>query len=420
MKKKIVIFTIILIIMQIVLLPLVGDRNYVMALSSNITDDMILIPSNPNFTFKVGINGTQGEKSPIERDYYINKYMVTCAQYKEFIDNTNHKAPSYWNGRNYPEGKANHPVLYVSYNDAVDYTNWLSSKNEGWKFRLPTEAEWENAAYAPSVSGHENYIYPWGETSGISYNNGILTNKYNLNCNTALAYQLLDNNGPYGPNYEITYVEDKLNGQKTTLGELLSISSNGGVQIWANHNTGEGIIFTDLFKEINSKGGTTVSVDSGYRNYYGLYGMAGNAWSWTSSKITATNGLEAGQQVRAIRGGSWYATVGSCSAKTRGEGRADGAMVNTVGFRVAADKATNDTTNNENASSTNNTSTPSNNESSSSTNNTLTPNNNENASSTNKETIDTYSIIFGIFILIVVIISVSYCIYLIKQNKVKN
>ena len=42
--------------------------------------------------------------------------------------------------------------------------------------------------------------------------------------------------------------------------------------------------------------------------------------------------------MRAVRGGSWYATVGSCSAKTRGEGRADNATVNTVGFRVAADR----------------------------------------------------------------------------------
>ena len=56
-RKKFIIFTIFLIIMQIVLLQLVGDRNYSMALSYNITDDMILIPSNPNFTFKVGING---------------------------------------------------------------------------------------------------------------------------------------------------------------------------------------------------------------------------------------------------------------------------------------------------------------------------------------------------------------------------
>ena len=44
-----------------------------------------------------------------------------------------------------------------------------------------------------------------------------------------------------------------------------------------------------------------------------------------------------GKLVRAVRGGSWYATLGSCSVKMRGEGRADNAKVNTVGFRVAAD-----------------------------------------------------------------------------------
>lgn len=280
-----------------------------------------------------------GEAAPIEQDYYLSKYMVTCAQYQAFVLATGHDAPSYWNGTDYPEGKADHPVLYVSYNDAVAYCDWLTDQNDGWNFRLPTEAEWENAAYAPAKEGHEGYRYPWGEDSGISFENGVLDNPYGLNCNTVLAEVLLDPNGPYGPDYVVTYTRDQLEGQSTTVGELLEIGSDGSVQVWADHGTGQGIIFTDLFAEINSTGGTTSAVDEGYVNDYGLYGMSGNAWAWTSSQITATNGLEAGQLVRAVRGGSWYATVKSCSAETRGEGRLDDATVNTVGFRVAADKA---------------------------------------------------------------------------------
>lgn len=279
-----------------------------------------------------------GEKAPIEQNYYMSKYMVTCAQYQAFVLATGHDAPSYWNGTDYPEGKADHPVLYVSYNDAVAYCDWLTEQNEGWIFRLPTEEEWENAAYAPSMAGHENYRYPWGEDSGVRFENGVLENPNELNCNTVLAEILLDPNGPYGPDYVVTYTRDQMEGQSTTLGELLEISSDGSVQVWADHGTGQGIIFTDLFAEINSTGGTTSPVNEGYVNDYGLYGMAGNAWAWTSSQITATNGLEAGELVRAVRGGSWYATVKSCSAETRGEGRKDDAAVNTVGFRVAADK----------------------------------------------------------------------------------
>ncbi|MCD7749445.1 MAG: hypothetical protein LUH42_05295, partial [Oscillospiraceae bacterium] len=45
---------------------------------------------------------------------------------------------------------------------------------------------------------------------------------------------------------------------------------------------------------------------------------------------------EAGQLVRVVRGGSWYATTRSCSASTRGEGRDESGTFNTIGFRIAA------------------------------------------------------------------------------------
>ena len=77
-------------------------------------------------------------------------------------------------------------------------------------------------------------------------------------------------------------------------------------------------------------------VDIGYVNAYGLYGCAGNVWSWTNSWVVATNGAEYGQLVRAVRGGSWYATTRSCSANTRGEGRLETGAFNTIGFRLAA------------------------------------------------------------------------------------
>jgi len=100
-------------------------------------------------------------------DYFIGKYPVTNKEYSSFIQDAEYKVPENWKDKLYPPGKDNHPVVYVSWNDAIKYCKWLSKKT-GKNYRLPTEAEWEKAA-----RGVNGRLFPWGNTFNPKYANTI-------------------------------------------------------------------------------------------------------------------------------------------------------------------------------------------------------------------------------------------------------
>jgi len=88
--------------------------------------------------------------------FFISETEVTNEQYQAFVNETNRKAPNGWTNGVFPAGAANEPVTGVTWQDAVDYCQWLSTKI-GATVRLPTEAEWELAARGP-----QGLKYPWG------------------------------------------------------------------------------------------------------------------------------------------------------------------------------------------------------------------------------------------------------------------
>jgi formylglycine-generating enzyme required for sulfatase activity len=124
--------------------------------------EMILIPageflmgSDPSMD-KDARDNEQPQHTLYLPDYYLARTPVTNAQYAAFVQDTGHRQPYHWESGKLPEGKEDHPVIYVSWHDAVTYCDWLTEVI-GKPYRLPSEAEWEKGA-----RGSDGRIYPWG------------------------------------------------------------------------------------------------------------------------------------------------------------------------------------------------------------------------------------------------------------------
>ena len=110
--------------------------------------------------------------------FAVTRTPITNRQYRAFVAATGHAAPDVdprtWAGYRLnhpylrtrrhawadgapPPGRADHPVVLVSHDDAVAYGRWLS-RVTGQAWRLPTEAEWEKAARGPAGTR-----FPWGD-----------------------------------------------------------------------------------------------------------------------------------------------------------------------------------------------------------------------------------------------------------------
>jgi formylglycine-generating enzyme required for sulfatase activity len=124
-------------------------------------EGMVKIPAG-DFTFKVDDEDAfipypaVTDSLVYMNEFYIDKYPVTNEQFKEFIKQTGYRPEdtvnylSHWKDGAFPVNEGNHPVVFVSLDDARAYAEWAGK-------RLPSEIEWQYAG-----QGNDTVSWPWG------------------------------------------------------------------------------------------------------------------------------------------------------------------------------------------------------------------------------------------------------------------
>jgi formylglycine-generating enzyme required for sulfatase activity len=247
----------------------------------------------------------------ITHDYYLGVFEVTQAQYKKVMG----KNPSYFQGNNVatripakkhpetgrtieeekiiPVNTDNHPVEFVSWEEAVEFCKRLSDlpeeKKAGRVYRLPTEAEWEYACRAGTKTA-----YSFGADRNV-----------------------LKDFDWFGDN----------SGGKIINSDRIWEKSREDVDIY--------------IEKLLENGGKTHPVGTKKANPWGLYDMHGNVCEWCSDwyvnypkqAITDPIGPKLGS-FRVFRGGSWHYVAAFCRLAFRGRGAPSGRGFD-LGFRVA-------------------------------------------------------------------------------------
>jgi formylglycine-generating enzyme required for sulfatase activity len=147
-----------------------------------------------------GDGGRPGPKSVTLPIFYMGKFEVTVAQYRECVA----AGACMHSGRSLSPTEGNYPVVGVTWHEARTYAGWLQRHlmarpetprilrrllEAGWQIDLPSEEEWEKAARRRGTD-----TYPWGNGSNpraANYNTGKLRPVDAAQC-ADCAYRIVD------------------------------------------------------------------------------------------------------------------------------------------------------------------------------------------------------------------------------------
>ncbi len=273
-------------------------------LGGDVKLDTVLIPSG---SFLMGDNSGLDDEKPVHKvtitkPFYLGRHEVTVGQFRRFLEATGYVTDAErgtgfrgafgwdldkmefqmnedysWRSTGFAQSD-DHPVVNVSWNDAMEFCRWMS-RQFGGDYRLPTEAEWEYACRAGTTTGY----YHGNDPEGAA---------------------------------EVGNVADAAFG--------------------AQHPGMKGIIQASDGHAYTAPAGRFLP------NRFGLHDMHGNVWEWcadwydpeyyATSPAADPAGPVTGEE-RVYRGGGWFNCSRGCRSASRSAALPDNRNL-TVGFRV--------------------------------------------------------------------------------------
>lgn len=228
--------------------------------------------------------GRDADEGPVHEvcldGFWMSRTEVTNGQFRKF--DPAHDSKDF---KGHSLGGDGQPVVYVSWYDAQNFAQWLQAQNGGqYRFRLPTEAEWEFAARAGKDDSRA-----WGDDPS-----------------RACVFE--------------------------------NVADRAASKMWG---------WEDIH-ECDDGYATTAPVGSFQANAYGLFDLLGNVWEWCDDVYGVDSYIRherknpvvrngSGAADRVIRGGYWHAGPSGIRVADRGSGLPD-AMNDDLGFRLVREQ----------------------------------------------------------------------------------